>query len=273
MILQFYDLKKGQFWHLQIAECLTQCNFSLGHLRHFYSIEKTKALKVYFDELFFTFQHLNFMHPFGIGIFFEHLEVLMCVYGGNLLLPNPNSNMGDSKMTMELVEWLPTAWASESIALHSSIFAKSFGIPGSCSSRWVTGNYLYKKEAVGHNVVQPWSHWKMLASFALRVVESECESWLSSLDSPFSNFHRSHLAFICSPGSLIINQTGAAFKHILRQPACTNRTKLSNLSAWLLTMISFALHNPFLHTLPPKGCCFGRITVQNRRFIAKMPST
>lgn len=46
------------------------------------------------------------------------------------LPPNPGSKGGDFKMTMELKEWLPTAQYHGTIALHSSIFAKSSGIPG-----------------------------------------------------------------------------------------------------------------------------------------------
>lgn len=225
---------------------------------------------------------MSYFSHFSIWILCIHLELeyfsniwkFSCVYMGE------TSSYPTLTATWEIPKRPWNWWNGYLLLGHRSqlrfihqYFQKALVSLDSCSSWWVTGNYLYKKEAVGHNVVQPWSHWKMLASFTLRAVESECESWLSSLDSPFSNFHRSHLAFICSPGSLIINQTGAAFRHILRQPACTNRTKLSNLSAWLLTMISFALHNPFLHTLSPKGCCFGRITVQNRRFIAKTPST
>lgn len=91
----------------------------------------------------------------------------------------------------------------------------------SCSSRWVMGNYLYQKNQ-WDSVVQLWSHWKMSVSLASRVVERECESRLSSLDSPLSNFHHSHLAFICSLGSLMINQNQAAFKHIFRQPTGQN---------------------------------------------------
>lgn len=100
--------------------------------------------------------------------------------------------------------------------------------------------------------------------------ERECKSRLSSSDSPLSNFCRSHLAFICFLGSLIINQNQAALKNIFRQSACINRTKLSDLSAWLVSMISFAMYNPFLHTVPLKGSCC-RVTVQNRHFLAKPP--
>lgn len=46
------------------------------------------------------------------------------------LPPNPGSKEGDFKMTMELKEWLPTAQDHGTITLHSSIFAKSSGIPG-----------------------------------------------------------------------------------------------------------------------------------------------
>lgn len=186
------------------------------------------------------FQDMSCMCPFGIGVFFQNPGNICVCGGGSHVPPNPNSSKegfqndhGTGGMATHCLG------IGEQLHFIHQYLQNALVSLDSCSSRWVMGNYLYKKNQ-WDNVVQPWSDWKMLVSLSSRVVERDCESRLSSLDSPLSNFHRCHLAFICSLGSLIINQIQAAFKHIFRQPACTNRTKLSNLSVRLVTMISFA---------------------------------
>lgn len=117
---------------------------------------------MYFDALFFTFQDLNCPCPFGIGVFFKLLEILVREGEKTHLPPNPNSdNAGAGRgglfiMTMELVEWLPTARALENnCTSFINICKKALVSLDSCSSRWVMGNYLYKKNQWDNDVQPP----------------------------------------------------------------------------------------------------------------------
>lgn len=153
-----------------------------------------------------------------------------CVGGKSHLLSNPNSNKGHFKLIMGLVEWLPPAWDRRTIALHSSIFAhpQHPWIHAALDGSWViicikgtSGTMLFSPEVI-ERCQRVW-----LGGWWGGSVKADYPAWILP-----SHFHRSHLAFICSLGSLIINQDQPAFKHFSSQPAPTGHSSAVYLWGW-----------------------------------------
>lgn len=97
------------------------------------------------------------MCSFGIGVFFKLLEILGR-WGGNHLPPNPNSDKGVFQNDHG-IGGMATHRSGIGEQLHfiHQYLQKALVALDSCSSRWVMGNYSYKKNQ-WDNVVQPRSH-------------------------------------------------------------------------------------------------------------------